>query len=55
MGDSACDFKTDGEDKAYGFLDDVTKIEVFEEEKVDLEDILCDDPEDSEKFDVCNP
>lgn len=53
--DGECDFKTDDEDKADEFLDDVQKIEEFEEEKADLEDALCDDPEDSEKFDVCNP
>ena len=51
--DGACDFKTDDEDKADQFLEDVEKIEEFEEEKADLEDALCDDQEDSEKFDVC--
>ena len=50
--DGACDTKGD-DDKADKFLDDVEKIEEFEEEKADLEDALWDDQEDSEKFDVC--
>jgi hypothetical protein len=51
--DGRCDFKTDDEDKTDQFSDDVKKIEKFDEDKADLEDALCDDPEDSKKFDVC--
>jgi hypothetical protein len=39
----ACDFKTDNEDKADQFIENVEKIENFEEEKAALEDALCDD------------
>ena len=51
--DGSCDFKTADEDKADQFMEDVEKIEEFEEEKAALEDALCDDPKDTEKFDVC--
>jgi hypothetical protein len=45
--DGACDFKADNEDKADEFLEDVQKIEEFEDEKAALEDALRDD-EDAE-------
>lgn len=51
--DGQCDFATDDEDKVDRYLDDQQKIEEFEEEKAALEDALCDNPEDSDKFDVC--
>jgi hypothetical protein len=52
--DGACDFETDDEDKADKFTDDLQKLEEFEEEKVTL-DALCDDLEDSEKYDLHQP
>jgi hypothetical protein len=36
-------------------MEDVKKLEEFEEEKANLEDALRDELEDSKKFDVCNP
>ena len=49
--DGTCDFKTDDEDKADQFMEDVVKIEEFEEEKAALEDALCDD-EDAETTNI---
>ena len=40
-----CNFKTDDEDKADRFLDDVQAKEDFEDDKAALEDDLCDDPD----------
>jgi hypothetical protein len=51
--DGQCDFATDDEDKIDAFSDDLAELKKFEEEKAALEDALCDDPEDSEKYDVC--
>jgi hypothetical protein len=47
-----CDFADDDEDKADRFGEDHDKLRHFEEERAADEDALCDDPEDSEKFDV---
>jgi hypothetical protein len=51
--DGQCDFKADDEDKADSYLNDMQKIEKFEEEKAALEDYLCEEPD--AKFDICNP
>ena len=48
-----CDFDDDDEDKVDRYLDDQQRIEKFEEERAADEDALCDDPEDSAKFEVC--
>ena len=51
--DGQCDFATEDEDKVDAFGDDLADLRDFEEEKAALEDALCDDPKDSEKYDVC--
>ena len=51
--DGQCDFATDDDDKVDAFSDDLAELKKFEEEKASLEDALCDDPEDSDKYDVC--
>ena len=51
--DGQCDFATDYDDKVDAFSDDLAELKKFEEEKAALEDALCDDPEDSDKYDVC--
>ena len=50
--DGSCDTNGDDE-KADKFLSDVDRQWEFNEEKAELEDELCDSPEDSDKFDVC--
>ena len=50
--DKTCDFATDDEFKADRYLDDLQKIEDFEDDKAALEDDLCEDPD--AKFDICN-
>lgn len=49
--DGRCDFKTDDEDKADKYTDDVIKVREFEEEKAAEEDALCDD-EDAETTNI---
>ena len=49
--DGSCDFKSDDEDKADDFINDVEDYRDFENEKAAIEDDLCDDPD--AKFDVC--
>src|SRR5687768_9809626 len=49
--DGSCDFKTDDEDKADQFSNEVDKIRAFEEERADEEDALCDD-EDAETTNI---
>jgi hypothetical protein len=49
--DDSCAF--DDEDKEDKFSRDYADLRAFEEERAADEDALCDDPEDSEKFDVC--
>ena len=53
--DGECDFDTDDEDKADQFMEDVEKVNEFEDEEAPLEDALCDD-EDAEttNIDICS-